>query len=203
MNELIIEANDPRFKTFAELYPEIEQWKYNGIVYFHFIYLNGDPSQCIIKRGYSNFEKAHQDFERIYIDLEDKSYHKLLLLSTYYGVIPSEKLLHTLNREQFLPCRFDDKTLDKENICIAFNDQVEVLYRTLTGVSPWEAIEFRRDLNKKNQSTIRKSREIKVNDQYNLYDWLCLKSFNEGIPMFLTANFYGAKLLYRNAQLVA
>jgi len=129
------------------------------------------------------------------------SYFKLLLLVTYYQVFPKDVLIQKLNESFYLPNHFTTDLLkENKNYRIAFSDQLEVLYRTLTGASPWEAIEFRRDINKKNQEAIRKAKQIKATQSLNLYALICHKSFYESGPFFLTPNYYGARLLYNNSH---
>ncbi|MCF8342810.1 MAG: hypothetical protein K9I82_17670, partial [Chitinophagaceae bacterium] len=191
--EVLIEETDIRFGVFKTLFPEILDWKSNGIQRWHFVIIDNDPEKCILKRGYSNNDSLEFCFDEIYHSLKEKSYERLLLLVTYYQVFPKDVLIQKLNESFYLPNYFTKDLLkENKNYRIAFSDQLEVLYRTLTGASPWEAIEFRRDINKKNQEAIRKAKQIKATQSLNIYALICQKSFYDSGPFFLTPNYYGA-----------
>lgn len=197
--EELFEETDIRFNVFKTLFPEILDWKSNGIQRWHFVIIDNDPEKCIFKRGYSNKDPVECCFDEIYHSLKEKSYERLLLLVTYYQVLPKDVLIQKLNESFYLPNYFTKDLLkENKNYRIAFSDQLEVLYRTLTGASPWEAIEFRRDINKKNQEAIRKAKQIKATQSLNLYALICQKSFYDSGPFFLTPNYYGARLLYNH-----
>jgi hypothetical protein len=199
IEELLIEEFDMRFDNFKALFPEILEWKRNGIKRWHFVILDHDPQKCIFKRGYSNTEPVEMCFEETYHSLYEKTFQKLLLLVSYYQVLPKDILIKKLNESFYIPNHFTTDLLkEKMNYRIAFSDQLEVLYRTLTDASPWEAIEFRRDINKKNQQAIRKAKEIDATQDYTLYDLICQKSFYDSGPFFLTPNYHGAHLLFSN-----
>ena len=198
IEEILIDESDKRFAIFKEIYPEILECKWNGIIRWHLIIIDIDPTKCIFKRGYSSDEPIDLCFAEIYNSILKKEYHKILLLVTYYNHIPKKALIEKLNKTFYLPNHFSSDFFNgKDNYYIAFNEQLEVLYRTLTGVSPWEAIEFRRDINKKNQKALQKAKEIKVSEQFNLYELICTKSFYDAGPFFLAANFFGATLLIK------
>jgi hypothetical protein len=199
IEELLIEESDMRFDNFKALFPEILEWKRNGIQRWHFVILDQDPQKCIFKRGYSNNEPVDMCFDETYLSLHEKTFQKLLLLVSYYPVLPKDVLIKKLNESFCLPNHFTNDLLkEKMNYSIAFSDQLEVLYRTLTDASPWEAIEFRRDINKKNQQAIRKAKKINATQDSTLYDLICQKSFYDSGPFFLTPNYYGAHLLFSN-----
>jgi hypothetical protein len=199
IEEVLIEESDNRFETYETLFPEILEWKTNGIQRWHFVILNHDPKNCIFKIGYSNTEPVEMCFEKTYHSLHEKTFQKLLLLVSYYQVLPKDFLIKKLNESFSLPNHFTNDLLkEKKNYRIAFSDQLEVLYRTITGASPWEAIEFRRDINKKNQQAIRKAKQIDATQDSSLYDLICQKSFYDSGPFFLTPNYHGAHLLLSN-----
>lgn len=199
IEEVLIEESDIRFDVFKTLFPEILYWKSNGIQNWHLVIIDNDPEKCIFKRGYSSNDPVEFCFDEIYHSLKEKSYEHLLLLVSYYQVLPKEVLIQKLNESFCLPFHFTKDLLkENKNYTIAFGDQLEVLYRSLTDASPWEAIEFRRDINKKNQEAIRKTKQIKATQSLNLYEFICQKSFYDSGPFFLTPNYYGARLLYNN-----
>jgi hypothetical protein len=201
IEEVLIEESDIKFDTYNALFPEIVDWKRNGIQLWHFVILDGDPRKCIFKRGYSNNEPVEMYFDETYLSLHEKTFQKLLLLVSYYQVLPKVVLIEKLNESFSLPNHFTTDLLkEKMNCRIAFSDQLEVLYRTLTGASPWEAIEFRRDINKKNQQAIRKAKQINATQDSTLYDLICQKSFYDSGPFFLTPNYHGAHLLFSNSN---
>ena len=200
IEEVLIEESDIQFDVFKALFPEILDWKSNGIQRWHFVIIDNDPEKCIFKRGYSNNDSLEFCFDEIYHSLKEKSYERLLLLVTYYQVFTKDILIQKLNESFYLPNYFTKDLLkENKNYRIAFSDQLEVLYRTLTGASPWEAIEFRRDINKKNQEAIRKAKQIKATQSLNMYALICQKSFYDSGPFFLTPNYYGARLLYNHS----
>ena len=200
IEELLIEESDIRFDEFKKLFPEMLDWKRNGIQRWHFVMIDNEPEKCILKRGYSNNDPVEFCFDEIYHSLKEESYEHFLLLVTYYQVLPKNVLIQKLNEPFYLPNYFTTDLLKQnKNYIIAFGDQLEVLYRTLTGVSPWEAIEFRRDINKKNQEAIRKAKQIKATQSLNLYELICQKSFYDSGPFFLSPNYYGARLLYNHS----
>jgi hypothetical protein len=200
IEELLIEESDNRFDSYKAFFPEILEWKTNGIQQWHFVILDDDPQKCIFKCGYSNTDPVDMCFDETYHSLHEKTFQKLLLLVSYYQVLPKVVLIEKLNESFSLPNHFTTNLLKlKTNYRIAFNDQLEVLYRTLTGASPWEAIEFRRDINKKNQQAIRKAKEIKATQSLNLYELICQKSFYDCGPFFLTPNYHGTHLLFSNS----
>lgn len=200
IEELLIEESVIQFDVFKALFPEILDWKGNGIQKWHFVMIDNDPEKCIFKRGYSNNDPVEFCFDEIYQSLKEKSYEHLLLLVTYYRVLPKDALIKKLNDSFYLPNHFTEELLkENKNYCIAFSDQLEVLYRTLTGATPWEAIEFRRDINKKNQEAIRKAKQIRVTEASNMYELICQKSFYDSGPFFLSPNYYGARLLYNHS----
>ena len=201
IEEVLIEESDIKFDTYNALFPEIVDWKRNGIQLWHFVILDGDPRKCIFKRGYSNNEPVEMYFDETYLSLHEKTFQKLLLLVSYYQVLPKVVLIEKLNESFSLPNHFTTDLLKlKGNYRIAFSDQLEVLYRTLTDASPWEAIEFRRDINKKNQQAIRKAKQINATQDSTLYDLICQKSFYDSGPFFLTPNYHGAHLLFSNSN---
>jgi hypothetical protein len=201
IEEVLIEESDIKFDTYKALFPEILEWKTNGILRWHFVILDHDPQKCIFKRGYSNIEPVEMCFEETYHSLHEKTFQKLLLLVSYYQVLPKDVLIQKLSESFSLPNHFTTDLLKlKGNYRIAFNDQLEVLYRTLTDTSPWEAIEFRRDINKKNQQAIRKAKQINATQDSTLYDLICQKSFYDSGPFFLTPNYHGAHLLFSNSN---
>ncbi len=200
IEEVLIEESDIRFDVFKTLFPEILDWKSNGIQRWHFVMIDNDPEKCIFKRGYSNNDSLEFCFDEIYHSLKENSYERLLLLVSYYQVLPKDLLIQKLNQSFCLPNHFTkDLFKENKNYRIAFSDQLEVLYRTLTGASPWEAIEFRRDINKKNQKAIRKAKQIKASQSLNLYELICQKSFYDSGPFFVTPNYHGAHLLFSNS----
>ena len=197
IEELLIEESDIRFDVFKTLFPEILDWKNNGIQKWHFVMIDNNPEKCIFKRGYSNNDAVEFCFDEIYNSIKEKSYERFLLLVTYYQVLPKDVLIQKLNETFCLPNHFTNDLLkENKNYRIAFSDQLEVLYRTLTRASPWEAIEFRRDINKKNQQAIRKAKQIKATQASNMFELICQKSFYDSGPFFLTPNYYGARLLH-------
>ena len=201
IEEVLIEESDIKFDTYKALFPEILEWKTNGIQRWHFVILDHDPKKCIFKRGYCNTDPIDMCFEEIYHSLHEKTFQKLLLLVSYYQVLPKDVLIKKLNESFCLPNHFTNDLLkEKMNYRIAFSDQLEVLYRTITGAYPWEAIEFRRDINKKNQQAIRKAKEIDATQDSTLYDLICQKSFYDSGPFFLTPNYNGAHLLFSNSN---
>jgi hypothetical protein len=201
IEEVLIEESDIKFDTYNALFPEIVDWKRNGIQLWHFVILDGDPRKCIFKRGYSNTDPIDMCFEETYHSLDEKTFQKLLLLVSYYQVLPKDILIKKLNESLCLPNHFTTDLLkEKMKYRIAFSDQLEVLYRTITGASPWEAIEFRRDINKKNQQAIRKAKQINATQDSTLYDFICQKSFYDSGPFFLTPNYHGAHLLFSNSN---
>jgi hypothetical protein len=140
-------------------------------------------------------------FEETYQSLHEKTFQKLLLLVSYYQVLPKDVLIEKLNESFCIPNHFTTDLLkEKMKYRIAFSDQLEVLYRTITGASPWEAIEFRRDINKKNQQAIQKAKQINATQDSSLYDLICQKSFYDSGPFFLTPNYHGAHLLFSNSN---
>ena len=200
IEELLIEESDIRFDVFKKLFPEILDWKNNGIQKWHFVMIDNNPEKCIFKRGYSNNDPLEFCFDEIYHSIKEKSYERLLLLVTYYQILQKDVLIQKLNDSCYLPNHFTKDLLkENKNYRIAFSDQLEVLYRTLTGATPWEAIEFRRDINKKNQEAIRKAKQIRVTEASNMYELICQKSFYDSGPFFLSPNYYGARLLYNHS----
>ena len=201
IEEVLIEESNIKFDIFKALFPEILEWKTNGIQRWHFVILDRDPKKCIFKRGYSNTDPVDMCFEETYHSLHEKTFQKLLLLVSYYQVLAKDVLIEKLNESFSLPNFFTTDLLkEKMKYRIAFSDQLEVLYRTLTGASPWEAIEFRRDINKKNQQAIRKAKQINAAQDSSLYDLICQKSFYDSGPLFLTPNYHGAHLLFSNSN---
>jgi hypothetical protein len=196
INEYVTDESDILFHQLSKLYPEVLEWKWNGISRWHFVLIDGDPERCIYKKGYSGQEPIDLCFQEIYETIHDINFKKILLLVTYYGVVEKNELIKKLNKPCELPICFQEKTLN-ENACIAFGEQLEAFYRSITGASPWEAVEFRRDINKKNRTVIEKARQIKVSDDLNFYDLICTRSFHEAGPFFLSANLYGARILFQ------
>jgi hypothetical protein len=196
MNEFVMDESDVQFDHLSKLYPEVLEWKWNGISRWHFILIDGDPERCIYKKGYSGQESIDLCFQEIYQAIHEINFTKILLLVTYYGVLEKNELIKKLNKSCELPFWFQEKGLHK-NAYIAFGEQLEALYRSVTGASPWEAVEFRRDINKKNRTVIDKARHIKVSDDLNFYELICTKSFHEAGPFFLSANLYGARILFQ------
>jgi hypothetical protein len=197
ITEVLMKEKDDRFPDFSKRFPEVMEWKWNGIERWHFIMLDDDPARCFFKRGYSAQEEIELCFAEIYQCIAEKKFEKLLLLVTYYGVLPKEELKQKLNGSIYLPCRFDHIS-PTENYYLAFSDQLEKYYRMLTGATPAEALIFRRDINKKNRTTIQKAKEIMVDEHCSFYDLLSLKSFYAEGPFFLTPNYYGARLLHKS-----
>jgi hypothetical protein len=195
-DEWLIGESDFHFRHLSKLYPDILEWKYNGISRWHFVLVDGDPERCIYKKGYSEQEPIHLCFQEIYEAIHEINFEKILLLVTYYGVLDKKELIEKLNRPCRLPIWFREMVFN-DNIYIAFGEQLEAFYRSVTGASPWEAVEFRRDINKKNRSVIEKARQIKVSDNLNFYELICTKSFHEAGPFFLSANLYGARILFQ------
>jgi len=201
INEVLIEESNIKFDIFKALFPELLEWKRNGIQRWHFVILDHDPQKCIFKRGYSHTDPVDMYFEETYHSLNEKTFQKLLLLVSYYQVLPKDVLIEKLNESFYIPNHFTTDLLkEKMKYRIAFSDQLEVLYRTITGASPWEAIEFRRDINKKNQQAIQKAKQINATQDSSLYDLICQKSFYDSGPFFLTPNYHGAHLLFSNSN---
>ena len=93
IEEVLIEETDIRFDVFKTLFPEILDWKSNGIQNWHFVMIDNDPEKCIFKRGYSNNDPVEFCFDEIYNSIKEKSYERFLLLVTYYQVLPKDLLI--------------------------------------------------------------------------------------------------------------
>ena len=200
INEVIISETDKRFKIFNRMQPRITNWVEKGVERWHIIYLNDDPNLCIHMAGFSNnFIPQELNFQDVFNAIKRKHYADLLLLVTYYGHIHNDLLVDKINKPK-VP--IDELTTllfnDTSNGYLAYADQLEQIYTTLTGATSNEAKKFRKEWNKKSESTINTTDTILYDRTKSLSQYIIENAFFSEGPFFLSANFRQAKLLYES-----
>jgi hypothetical protein len=200
INEVIISETDKQFKIFNRMQPRITNWVEKGVERWHIIYLNDDPNLCIHMAGFSNnFIPQELNFQDVFNAIKRKHYADLLLLVTYYGHIHNDLLVDKINKPK-VP--IDELTTllfnDTSNGYLAYAHQLEQIYTTLTGATSNEANKFRKEWNKKSESTINTADTILYDRTKSLSQYIIENAFFSEGPFFLSANFRQAKLLYES-----
>lgn len=202
INEIIVSETDKQFKIFNRLQPKISSWTESGIDRWHFIYLNDDPNQCIHMAGFTtNFIPKELNFQFVYESIKRKHYSDLLLLVTYYGHMQNELLIDKINQPKY---PVDELTAllfnETSNGYLAYAHQLEQIYTTISGVSANEANQFRKEWNKKSQTTLSKADTMSYDRNKTFAEYIAENSFFSEGPFFLNANFRQAKLLYESVM---
>jgi hypothetical protein len=200
INEIIISETDKQFKIFNRLHPRIATWVDQGVERWHIIYLNDNPNLCIHMSGFTNnFVPQELGFRQVFNAIKRKHYADLLLLVTYYGHIQNDLLVDKINKPK-VP--IDELTTllfnDTSNGYLAYAHQLEQIYTTLTGATSNEANKFRKEWNKKSESTIKTADTILYDRTKSLSQYIIENAFFSEGPFFLSANFRQAKLLYES-----
>lgn len=200
IKEIIVAEDHKLFYDFNRIYPQISVWKSNGITRWHFVYLNDDPNKCIHMAGFSaNMEPKELGFALVFNALKRKHYADLLLLATYYGHMDNQQLVDKINQQK-KPIDSLTQLLFNEssNGYLAYAHQLEQIYSTITGATSNEAVQFRRDWNKKKDVLISQSKNIVYTKNTSLHGFITENSFFDEGPFFLSANFRQAKLLHES-----
>ena len=198
IKEFIVSTTDKQFKILERLQPRISSWKENGIDRWHFIYLNNDPNLCIHMAGFTNNCSPNElNFQHVFDAIKRRHYADLLLLVTYYGHIQSELLVDKINQPKVPVDELTTLLFNQtSNGYLAYAHQLEQIYSTLTGVTSNEASQFRKEWNRKTQSTLNSADTILYDDKKTLSQYIRDNAFFSDGPFFLNAKFHEAKLLY-------
>ena len=124
------------------------------------------------------------------------NYFELLFICTLYPLLlPKNFRNKQSTRESFDLPYFVREILQVGSGYLVFNNQLEILFSTLTNKSQSEAILFRKDWNLKKTYTRDLAKSIEITSRMSLYDLIDMSTINRD-NFFYQANFHGANNLY-------
>lgn len=159
-----------------------------------FVYLNGDIARYVHYRpSYDDISKDpgySLSFEHIYDRIDNGNEDLLLLLVSLYGLMDAEALLAALKAKPvFPPDPLLDSICKNTNGYLIYREQIEELYKHLTLSDEYEAINFRKDWNKKNTTGRAVARSIAYSDNMTLEDVIQQRKMANSFDFFAPARY--------------
>ena len=168
---------------------------------YHFIvYVDGEsPCPIIWIHGSDKlleYEKRVPSFKESLLQLTQFDFDTLLFLTTLYGAYGKMDPIYLMNSNKKLsPIPKVDDFLKSSFGYLLYSHQLEQLVCMLTNMSYNEAIEFRKDWNKKKPSSRISAEQISVTKDKMLHQIILERTVEENQFVF-NANFRGAHFLW-------